>query len=1744
MSYKRVVEKRGKKYGPYIYESYRDENGRVRKRYLGKVEKNKKISLYTLFIVGVFVLIFIIGFSYTTDIFYFNKGASQSISTFFSGIPYVFTGLIVGENVSDNFNDVILGNVFSQEGFVQNISDVEEFINESESGILIQDLDNVIFSNQTVLNESIFEEEQALVNVLYNGEIAPENIGSNSGNVSILQYKAVIGRPVKWLKKIDVVNNSNISIEIPKNSDNISVLTDEEIDRAEKEIKEYNTIVKEADRESVVRGDLITGSVASDIKKNKNWLTLFFDWIGGLEISGNIVLEDELDSEGNIVDLNNLTVVDVSEIVEETNAEQIAVEYYTEAPVANEINLADGKRVIVSAPSELNYSEILAYTLIDSQVPVNDDSLDIYWYENIEEYGNLSDEVSELLSGASPEGVRKKVEYVSYDFDEDGFVDYVEWVVPHLSVQVYDVVIRISGAEHLDENRNFIEDVYNETSVLDDVWASVNDSEYIRVVFESELDSSRDITIYASGENSRVDVYRKDGDEVLASFENINDAGFYKIYLSELDGVESVFDLRAVGLVEFDYIIDPINSIEFVSPTPDNNTVTTSPVGINVSILGDLDSFVWNWNGTNYTLFNDSIVVYMNFDNRSALGENDTVFKDISRRNATGICGNGNCPDWNISGRYGGAYLFNGGSTNGDRIDVPIPLYNYTDFTYSVWINSVNNSVSFNCILDLDFHEQYIGISDGNYTLYGRCSGTFNNVSNNRWHHLVWTVSGPSYSVYEDGVLIGSGGGCSDYNEASYMSIGARNNSATNGFNGRIDEVIFLNRSVSSSEVQMLYMSGLTKIGEDSYLAYINQSKNATNVLDRGSYIYRAFATDDADSPGEWNSTEEGRNVIIGESCYNCSDCSAKVQNASAGDVVFLSADVLNQSGDCVVFNGKDNVTFDCNGFDIQGDGDWDGVGIYLNDSSNNNTIRDCGNISGFNYGIFISGSNNNIIINVTVIENSPNGVLLSSSDFNVINNSNLSDNSRYGIEFSNSENNIARNLTLIENEWFDVRILADNDGECNNQFSNLSISGGRPFGYYNSSVNIQDEIFSELTLCNADNSSLNNITVIGSDNIGNSGFRMIRTEGSNISNINSSNNRFGLVILKSSNNKIENITVKSNEDSGIYFWELCNNNNLTNINSSGNDYGVYFYQGDNLNNRISNSYLYDNSVYGIRIGFSGTSYSLNNTFYNNFFNNTVNLNSTSDSNQNFWNISKILGTNIIGGAYLGGNFWTNPSGTGWSDNCTDGNGDGICDSEYVVAVNNTDWLALTENAAPIINVISPTNTTYGVNSIYINATASEAISSWIANWNGTNVTITINTTRTIEDGVHHLFLYGNDSFGNWGMNDSIWFSVDTTAPSVRMIYPTNTTYALAPTQLNFSVSDINLYSCWYSIGFGQNITTSCSANITGVPSSEGLNTWTIYANDSVGNENQSSVTFLVDTTAPTITFVYPANNSYFYDNYTGYINVTVNESGGNCSFNDTRWDYSSGNTTFFSFKNNTAFSSNETIRLNVSCWDSLSNNGSSILVFVFNVSSSVNSAPILGSIDNPIFVCEGETLNYEFNATDADNDDLTEDVYPTNNLFYSNSLGRVGNLSSFNIISGVLDKADVGDYEETISVSDPDMLVDSANVNITVIEINNPPMMTGLGAQTVWLIGDNSSFYHQMNVSDTESVLGEFSFNLTWGASEDLFDINSSSGAMNYTPVLGHVGGPYGITVCVQDEGLVSPHPNISLCSPSTGNA
>ena len=140
-----------------------------------------------------------------------------------------------------------------------------------------------------------------------------------------------------------------------------------------------------------------------------------------------------------------------------------------------------------------------------------------------------------------------------------------------------------------------------------------------------------------------------------------------------------------------------------------------------------------------------------------------------------------------------------------------------------------------------------------------------------------------------------------------------------------------------------------------------------------------------------------------------------------------------------------------------------------------------------------------------------------------------------------------------------------------------------------------------------------------------------------------------------------------------------------------------------------------------------------------------------------------------------------------------------------------------------------------------------------------------------------------------------------------------------------------------------------------------------------------------------------------------------------------------------------------------------------------------VNSLPVLENIDSEIYVCEGNFLDYSFSITDTDEDDIAVDISPKDPFFVSPAFFSGMMYMDSKIVSGILDKDDVGGvnsgflvYSETIFASDGQSVV-TENTNITVIGINNEPVMENIGVQTIWNTGDNRTFYKQILVEDVE---------------------------------------------------------------------
>lgn len=262
-------------------------------------------------------------------------------------------------------------------------------------------------------------------------------------------------------------------------------------------------------------------------------------------------------------------------------------------------------------------------------------------------------------------------------------------------------------------------------------------------------------------------------------------------------------------------------------------------VFLNASIsLGSstLSSVNLSLNGTQYSLFDDSLVLWLPMQNVSS---NSTFTKDYSA--------------------YG-----NNGTVNGTT-------YNSTDGSYYLNDNYLYSNISINTknvtfVLNIKDYEASDGYFGGNtvndlfidkrntYAMricYGSsiCPTTGNNLlSLNTWVHVVIVIDN-NVSFYKNGVLFYqtsrnisknvSNGGVIVFGRRSLLPASP----GVYTFNGSIDDVLIFNRSLSASEVAVLYSLGRSGFVPTDF-AGSNYELSFNRSFGVGSSNYSLFVTD------------------------------------------------------------------------------------------------------------------------------------------------------------------------------------------------------------------------------------------------------------------------------------------------------------------------------------------------------------------------------------------------------------------------------------------------------------------------------------------------------------------------------------------------------------------------------------------------------------------------------------------------------------------------------------------------------------------------------------------------------------------------------------------------------------------------------------------------------------------------------------------------------------------------------------
>ncbi len=318
-------------------------------------------------------------------------------------------------------------------------------------------------------------------------------------------------------------------------------------------------------------------------------------------------------------------------------------------------------------------------------------------------------------------------------------------------------------------------------------------------------------------------------------------------------------------------------------------------------------------------------------------------------------------------------------------------------------------------------------------------------------------------------------------------------------------------------------------------------------------------------------------------------------------------------------------------------------IGAYLKISSGNilsNTTASNNTVSGIN----LWDSVGNTLNNSTASKNNVS-IVLHGSSANLLNNNKVSDND-YGVWLYSSSNDNKLNGNTASNNRVGIYVKESNG---NNLADNVALSNTGPgISVWNSTENklinntaLNNDV--SIFLQNSSKNTLLNNTMSSSSY----GMWIASSTENNLSENNASNNRFGLYLKNSSSNILSGNWVNSNSRYGIYM-------------------------GSSWSNVLNDNRIISNLECGLYLMDSGES-----LIYNNYFSNTNNIFLKDLTAGTSLNTTRTQGKNILGGPYIGGNFWARPEGEGFSQTHPDNDGDGICDVAYVVNKESVDYLPL-----------------------------------------------------------------------------------------------------------------------------------------------------------------------------------------------------------------------------------------------------------------------------------------------------------------------------------------------------------------------------------------------------------------------------------------------------------------------------------
>jgi parallel beta-helix repeat protein len=424
------------------------------------------------------------------------------------------------------------------------------------------------------------------------------------------------------------------------------------------------------------------------------------------------------------------------------------------------------------------------------------------------------------------------------------------------------------------------------------------------------------------------------------------------------------------------------------------------------------------------------------------------------------------------------------------------------------------------------------------------------------------------------------------------------------------------------------------------------------------------------------------------------------------------------------------------------------------------------------------------------------------------------------------------------------------------------------------------------------------------------------------------------------------------------------------------------------------------------------------------------------------------------------------------------------------VGNKNTRLFIITiDSTPPVIQLIFPDDNSSVEVGMLINLSVTDSNLDFV-NYtvnSGSNTTLAFPfevNTLGFPDGDVVLTVYATDLAGNLQTAVFHFIFNDTTKPYITLNSPVNRSHVPAGTIIDITVFDLHLSDTRYTLDSAASVTLSSPYNISTSTWSEGTHTLSIYAVDTIGNENTSAFVFTIDSIKPQILLISHHNNSVILPG--GILNFSVTDD----NLANVNYSINSGATSDFPFPFDiTAVWAEGPYTILIQARDVAGNANTSLFTIIID---SLPPVITLLSPHNNSFVPSGTAIEFDISDVNLDHAEYSVNGGPYSSLPASHAINTTG------WVDGV--------YTIDVRADDPPGNTESASYRFWV-DSTPPAIVRITAAEPYFPFNDTiivilfSEVMNRTSVEEALSVTPHLDYTIFWGEDGQTLFLKDLSG-------------------------------------------